>query len=79
MEQTYDESCYTFIKQVEAKVETGETFIIYLTGAEDASGTSWCSDCVNNKEVINEKFIKPAKYPVLKGIVKTAEEWKGNE
>ena len=75
----YDDETYDFIKQVEDKANAGETFVIYLTGAEDANGVSWCSDCVANKDVINSNFVEPAKYPVLKGIVKTAEEWKGNE
>eukprot|EP00043_Microstomoeca_roanoka_P011348 m.107056 g.107056 ORF g.107056 m.107056 type:complete len:126 (+) comp15172_c0_seq2:218-595(+) len=41
----------------DAQKKGGRVFV-FCTGADDASGTSWCPDCVRAKPVVNEAMEK---------------------
>ena len=66
----------SYLEAVNAKVESKERFIAYMSGSV-VDGKSWCSDCDKWRSTIEAKVLKDTKLTVLKGIVPTGAEWMG--
>ena len=72
-----------FTAAFDKATETGDKFIVYLTGElnisnADGSFNSWCPDCDVARPSIATYLDKNTTRTVVKALVQTKEEWVGN-